>query len=409
MSRRIISVILFVLAFALLDGATVASLQCNKVRDPAYRQFGSLKSNSVFKRGSIMEKRRFFDSPAGLTVSKIILLTGAECHDATRLSHLITNVAPLELAGPNDLAFIDSNKYANALVTTRAGACLMLQRFESQAPSTLIVLPTERPYQAFVDIHSELFPRSLRPTSLYEISEISPAATVHPTARLGSGVTVDPGAVIGPRAEIGAGSIIAATAVIGPDVLIGRDCTIGAGCSITHTLIGERVAIHPGCHIGQDGFGYIGGETKQKVPQTGRVIIHNDVEIGAGTTIDRGGIRDTIIGEATKIDNLCQVGHNVVIGRHCIIVAQSGLSGSVTLEDFVVLGGKVAIASHVKIGTGARVAGGSGVMNDVPPRKTWGGYPARPKMQWMRQLATLARLTKSRDIEAGPSILSDKV
>jgi UDP-3-O-[3-hydroxymyristoyl] glucosamine N-acyltransferase len=348
-----------------------------------------------------MGKRRFFDSPAGLTISKIILLTGAECRDATRLSHLITNVAPLELAGPNDLAFIDSNKYANALVRTRAGACLMLQRFENQAPSTLILLATERPYQAFVDIHTELFPRSLRPTSLYEISEISPAATVHPTARLGSGVTVDPGVVIGPRAEIGAGSIIAATAVIGPDVLIGRDCTIGAGCSITHTLIGERVMIHPGCHIGQDGFGYIGGVAKQKVPQTGRVIIHDDVEIGAGTTIDRGGIRDTIIGEATKIDNLCQVGHNVVIGRHCIIVAQSGLSGSVTLEDFVVLGGKVAIASHVTIGRGARVAGGSGVMNDVPPGKTWGGYPARPKMQWMRQLATLARLTKSRDIAAG--------
>jgi UDP-3-O-[3-hydroxymyristoyl] glucosamine N-acyltransferase len=214
--------------------------------------------------------------------------------------------------------------------------------------------------------------------------------------------------VIGPRAEIGAGSIIAATAVIGPGVLIGRDCTIGAGCSIMHTLVGERVVIHPGCRIGQDGFGYIAGATQQKVPQTGRVIIHNDVEIGAGTTIDRGGIRDTIIGEATKIDNLCQVGHNVVIGRHCVIAAQSGLSGSVTLEDFVVLGGRVAIASHVTIGRGGRVAGGSGVMNDVPPGKTWGGYPARSRMQWMRQLVALARLTKSGNKTEAPSTLSDK-
>jgi len=279
-----------------------------------------------------MGKRRFFDRPSGLTIAKIISLTGAECADARRLSHLIADVAPLDLAGPNDLTFIESGKYADG-----------------------------------------------------------------PTARLENGVTVDPGAVIGPRAEIGAGSIISATAVIGPDVLIGRGCTIGAGCSIVHALIGDRVVIHPGCHIGQDGFGYIDDATQQKIPQTGRVIIQNDVEIGAGTTIDRGGIRDTIIGEATKIDNLCQIGHNVVIGRHCVIVAQSGLSGSVTLEDFAVLGGAVGLAPHVTIGRGGRVAARSGVMNDVPPGETWGGYPAKPRMQWMRQQATLARLTASSD------------
>ena len=284
----------------------------------------------------------------------------------------------------------------------------MLQRFESRAPKDLILLLTEQPYRAFIDVHGELYPQSLRPTSLYEANDIAQGSTIHPTARLGSGITVDPGAVIGPRAEIGAGSIIAATAVIGPDVLIGRDCTIGAGCSILHTLVGERVVIHPGCRIGQDGFGYIAGATQKKIPQTGGVIIQNDVEIGAGTTIDRGGIRDTIIGEGTKIDNLCQVGHDVVIGRHCVIAAQSGLSGSVTLEDFVVLGGRVAIASHVTIGRGGRVAGGSGVMNHVPPGKTWGGYPARPRIQWMRQLVTLARLTKSGDKTEVPSTLSNK-
>jgi UDP-3-O-[3-hydroxymyristoyl] glucosamine N-acyltransferase len=340
-----------------------------------------------------MRKPRFFDRPAGLTVAQIVSLTGAESFDATRLAHLITGVAPIDLAGPADLTFIESNKYADALATSHAGACLMPQRFEGLAPHGLIVLRTPEPYRAFVAVHCEFYPQSLRPASLFETSDIAPGATVHPTARLESGVTVDPGAVIGPRAEIGAGSIIAATAVIGPDVLIGRDCTVGAGCSIMHTLIGDRVVIHPGCRIGQDGFGYITGSSSVKIPQTGRVIIQNDVEIGAGTMIDRGGIRDTIIGEATKIDNSCQIGHNVLIGRHCVIVAQSGISGSVTLEDNAVLGGAVGLAPHVTIGKGARVAARSGVMNDIPPDETWGGYPARPRKQWMRQQAVLARLT----------------
>jgi UDP-3-O-[3-hydroxymyristoyl] glucosamine N-acyltransferase len=355
-----------------------------------------------------MRKRRFFDRPAGLTIAEIAALTGAESCDAARLAHLITDVAPVDLAGPADLTFIESGKYAEALATTRAGACLMPQRFESQAPKSLIVLRTAEPYRAFVAVHSELYPQSLRPTSLFESSDIAPGATVHPTARLESDVTVDPGAVIGPRAEIGAGSIIAATAVIGPDVLIGRDCAIGAGCSILHALIGDRVVIHPGCRIGQDGFGYIAGAGPVKIPQTGRVIIQNDVEIGAGTMIDRGGIRDTMIGEATKIDNSCQIGHNVVIGRHCLIVAQSGLSGSVTLEDYAVLGGAVGLAPHVTIGKGARVAARSGVMNDIPAEETWGGYPARPRMQWMRQQAILARLTSSGNKAAASSTLSDE-
>jgi len=355
-----------------------------------------------------MGNGRFFDRPSALTIAQILSLTGAESSDPTIFSHLIADVAPIDRAGPTDLTFIDSSKYANALDATRAGACLMPRRFESQAPETLIVLYTDEPYRAFVKVQRALYPQSLRPGSLYETTDIARGATVHPTARLGDGVTVDPGAVIGPRAEIGAGSIVAATAVIGPDVVIGGDCTIGAGCSIMHALIGDRVVIHPGCRIGQDGFGYLTGAAALKIPQTGRVIIHDDVEIGAGTAIDRGGLRDTVIGEATKIDNLCQIGHNVVIGRHCVVVAQSGISGSVTIEDFAMLGGAVGLAPHVTIGKGAKVAARSGVMNDIPPRETWGGYPARPKMQWMRQQATLARLTAPADKSRAPSILPEE-
>jgi UDP-3-O-[3-hydroxymyristoyl] glucosamine N-acyltransferase len=317
-----------------------------------------------------MRKSRFFDRPTGLTVGEIISLTGAEAADTAALSHRVTDVAPLDFAGPSDLTFIENGKFAAALATTRAGVCLMSAGSEAKVPEGLIVLRTNEPYRAFVAVYRSLYAQSLRPASLFGTRGVFEGATIHPTARLESDVTVDPGVVIGPHAEIGSGSIVAAAAVIGPGVLIGRDCTIGAGCSITHALIGDRVIIHPGCRIGQDGFGYTTGAGPQKIPQTGRVIIQNDVEIGAGTAIDRGGIRDTVIGEATKIDNLCQIGHNTVIGRHCMVVAQSALSGSVTLEDFAVLGGSAGLAPHVTIGAGARVAARSGIMHDVPPGET---------------------------------------
>ena len=157
-----------------------------------------------------------------------------------------------------------------------------------------------------------MFPDALRPSSMFVAADITPGAFVHPSAHCEAGVTIDPGAVIGPDVEIGAGTIIGATAVIGPGVRIGRDCAIGAGASVVHTIVGDRVIIHPGCRIGQDGFGFLmGAGGHQKVPQVGRVIIQDEVEIGAGTTIDRGAIRDTVIGEGTKIDNLVQIGHNV--------------------------------------------------------------------------------------------------
>src|ERR1700689_4630905 len=180
-----------------------------------------------------MTKRSFFDLPSGLTIAEIISLTGAESGDATRLSHLIRDVAPIDHAGPTDLTFIESNKYVDALATTHAGACLMPARFESRAPNGLIVLRTPEAFQAFVTVHSELYPQALRPASLLESSGISPNATIHPDPRTENGVTVDPGAVIGPRADIGAGSIMGATAVIGADVLIGRDCVIAAGSGRT--------------------------------------------------------------------------------------------------------------------------------------------------------------------------------
>ena len=202
--------------------------------------------------------------------------------------------------------------------------------------------------------------------------------------------------MIGPRVEIGAGTVIGAGAVIGADVKIGRDCNVGARTAIQFSLIGNNVLIHPGCSIGQDGYGFIffGPEGHLKVPQTGRVLIQNNVEIGASTTIDRGSLRDTVIGEGTKIDNQVQIGHNVTIGRHCLLAAQIGLAGSLTIGDNVAIGAKAGLNNHIKIGDGAQIAAMSAVKDDIPANERWGGHLARPTRQWFRESLALERLAR---------------
>jgi UDP-3-O-[3-hydroxymyristoyl] glucosamine N-acyltransferase len=341
-------------------------------------------------------ERNFFKQKLSLTIGEIASLTGAQPLNGAPLDRVISDVAPIDLAGPSDVTFIENSRYAASLASTHAGACLMSEQFEAQAPRGLIVLRTKEPYRAFITVQRRLFPDSVRPASLFGSEGVAPGAIIHSTARLEGGVTVDPGAVIGPGASVGSGTVIGPAAVIGPAVKIGRDCSIGPGCSITHSLIGDRVIIHPGCRIGQDGFGYLSGKNgHDKVPQIGRVIIQDDVEIGANTTIDRGGIRDTFIGEGTKIDNLCQIGHNCVIGRHCIIVAQCGLSGSVTLEDFVVLGARVGIIEHVTVGKGAHLAARSSVIGNVPPGARWAGlFKAKPALEAAREVIMFERMAR---------------
>jgi UDP-3-O-[3-hydroxymyristoyl] glucosamine N-acyltransferase len=185
-------------------------------------------------------------------------------------------------------------------------------------------------------------------------------------------------------------------------VRIGRDCSVGANVVIEHAILGDRVILHPGCLIGQDGFGYtMGAQGHRKIPQIGRVIIQDDVEIGAGSTVDRGALRDTVIGEGTKIDNLVQVAHNVSIGRHCVLVAQAGIAGSVTLEDFVVLGAKVGIKDHLTVGEGAQIAATSNLGMDVPPGERWAGTPAVPMAQWMREWRAQRRLHRQAEPPVG--------
>ncbi|HEX4553977.1 MAG TPA: UDP-3-O-(3-hydroxymyristoyl)glucosamine N-acyltransferase [Xanthobacteraceae bacterium] len=345
-------------------------------------------------------------SANSLTLAEIALLTGAVPRDGVTLSHQITGIAPIDHAGPGDLTFIDNPKFAAALEVTKAGAVLTTERFEGHVPASVNLLRTRKPYRAFVIVAREFYRDRLRPTSAYEADGVMPGAHVHPSAELAAGVTVDPGAVIGPRVVIGAGASIGANTVIGADVRIGCDCAIGPNCTVIHSELGNRVILHPGCRIGQDGFGYVSSpEGHAKVPQVGRVVIHDDVEIGAGTTVDRGGMRDTVIGEGTKIDNLVQIGHNVVIGRHCIIVAQSGLSGSVTLKDFAVLAARVGIYPHVTVHEGAQISARATVRRDVPAGEKWGGLlNAKPLRQSMREMIAIERLAQTGMAVASSSI-----
>ena len=340
-----------------------------------------------------------------LTIEQIATLTRAKPRAGDPLDRRISNIAPLDTAAAADISFLDKARFLDALAVTRAGACFISPLFEAKAPPGLPILVTPEPYRAFVAVTRALFPEALRPSSLFGVKGRSKDAHVHPTARLEANVTVDPLAVIGADAEVGAGTVIAVGAVIGPGVCIGRDCAIGAGATIQHALIGDRVIIHPGTRIGQDGFGYLPSpQGHQKIPQTRRVIIQDNVEIGANSTIDRGSSRDTIIGEGTKIDNLVQIGHNCSIGRHCIIVSQTGISGSVKVGDYVMMGGQVGVADHFTIGDRAMLAARSGVISDVPAGARYNGWPAQPAREWLRGVSWVRRMARG----AGKSDAGDE-
>jgi len=340
-----------------------------------------------------MNEPRFFRRAGQQTIADIVAWTGATAPEGANLDVEIRGVAPIEAAAPGDLVFLDNAKYVGELATSRASACLLPAACASKVGPGTVALVSAAPYRAFATAVARLFPESARPGSMFGAAGVAPGAHVHGEAVLEHGVIVDPGAVVGPRAVIGAGTVIGANAVIGPDVRVGRNCSIGAHVTLQHVLVGDHVIIHPGARIGQDGFGFaMGPRGHLKVPQVGRVIVQDHVEIGANTTIDRGANRDTMIGEGSKIDNLVQIGHNVTIGRHCVIVSQVGIAGSSDLGDFVALGGQAGVAGHLKIGAGAQLAAQSGVMTDVPAGGRWGGAPAMPMREFFRRLVELDKL-----------------
>jgi UDP-3-O-[3-hydroxymyristoyl] glucosamine N-acyltransferase len=302
---------------------------------------------------------------------------------------MFTGIAPLQTAEAGEVSFLDNRKYADALAATRAGAVIVHPDMADRVPATAVAVISDEPYAAWARVAALFHP-------------VPPARPgVHPTAVVAADAAVDPGAEIGPlavigsRAEIGPRCCIGPAAIIGDGVVLGADCRIGAHATLSHALLGDRVIVYPGARIGQDGFGFaVGAEGFVSVPQIGRVVIEDDVEIGANTTVDRGSLHDTLIGAGSRLDNLVQIGHNVRLGRGCVIVSQVGISGSTILEDHVMVGGQAGFTGHLRIGMRARIGAQAGVMSDVPPGADVVGSPAWPAREFFRHVAVLRRLVR---------------
>ncbi len=319
----------------------------------------------------------------------LAVVASTACGVANELELLLEGVAPLQTAGPNEVSFLDNRRYASALDQTSAGAVIVHPDMAARVPAGTVAIQTTEPYAGWARVAALFYP----------VPPVSPG--IHPSAIVADGARVDPSAEVGPLsvieagAEIGPGCRIGPCAVIGSGVIVGRDCRIGAHASLSHALLGARVYIYPGARIGQEGFGF--ASTKDgfvSVPQLGRVILEDDVEVGANSTIDRGSSRDTVIGAGSRLDNLVQIGHNVILGRCCVIVAQVGISGSTVLEDFVRVGGQAAMAGHLRIGQGAEIGAQAGIISDVDPGAKVLGSPAQPKRDFFRQIATLKKMAK---------------
>ena len=302
---------------------------------------------------------------------------------------LLEGVAPLQTAGPNEVSFLDNRRYASALDQTLAGAVIVHPDMAARVPVRTVAIVTTDPYAAWARVAALFYP----------VPPVSPG--IHPSAIVMEGALVDPSAEIGPLsvieagAEVGPGCRIGPCAIIGSGVIVGRDCRIGAHVSLSYAILGARVYVYPGARIGQEGFGFAcTRDGFLSVPQLGRVILEDDVEVGANTTIDRGSSRDTVIGAGSRLDNLVQIGHNVILGRCCVIVAQVGISGSTILEDFVRVGGQAGMVGHLRIGQSAEIGAQAGVISDIAPGAKMLGSPAQPMKDFLRQVATLKRMAR---------------
>jgi UDP-3-O-[3-hydroxymyristoyl] glucosamine N-acyltransferase len=329
-----------------------------------------------------MADSRFFLKKKSITLKDIASMMGVS-HSGGDL--LIQDVCSIEELRSECISFIKHKKHLDILESYPTTAFIVQENLKDLINLRSNILLSKNPELDFVRVTRAFYEGSFLRQD-YD-------GNIAPSAQLGKNVQIMPGAVIGAEVEIGDNTWIGPNAVIGPRVVIGKNSEIHAGASILCALMGHSVVVHPNAVIGRAGFGFIPTENGMlDIPQIGRVIIGDDVHIGASCAIDRGGLRDTVIGSHSRLDNLVQIGHNVRIGRGCVIVSQVGIAGSTEIGDFSMIGGQVGIADHIKIGKGVKLAAQSGVMRDIEDGAVMGGSPALPIKQWHRVNIALAKL-----------------
>jgi UDP-3-O-[3-hydroxymyristoyl] glucosamine N-acyltransferase len=303
---------------------------------------------------------------------------------------LISGVAPLDRAGPGEISFLANPKYRGQLENTRAGAVIVHPSLDGVIERTLLLYAN--PYLAFAKILAYFHPAPRLPQGAH------PAATVDPTAIIAPTAAISAGCVVGAGARIGSGSMLHANVTVYPYAEIGNDCVLHAGAVIRERcVLGDRVILQPNAVVGSDGFGFApDGERYEKIPQVGRVVIEDDVEIGACSCVDRGTLGDTLIGRGTKIDNLVQIAHNVRVGENGILVSQSGIAGSTTVGRHCTVGGQAGIAGHLKIGDSVTIAGRGGASNHVEDNQNMAGFPLMPHREWLKMAMTMTHLPEMR-------------
>lgn len=300
----------------------------------------------------------------------------------------VTRVAGLDSADAASLSFFGASRYVDDATRTAAGVVLVTAALADRVahvPARIIVgKPQEAMLSAIGLLHAPIA----------AVAGVHATAVIGEDAQLSADVVIDARVILGRGVTIGARSRILAGATVGDHVTVGSDCILYPNVTVyANTQIGDRVIVQAGAVLGGDGFGYVfSGGAHQKVPHVGRCVLEADVEIGANTTIDRGSIGDTVIGAGTKIDNLVQIGHNVRMGTHCLVMAQVGISGSTRIGHGVIIAGQAGLAGHITIGDGARIAGQAGVFGDVPAGETWSGYPARPHRESLRTQAAARKV-----------------
>lgn len=337
-----------------------------------------------------MPDSRFFKAAGPFTLKQIAQTAQCEIAGNADPDKLYYDVGSLQDGTERDVSFLLNKKYWSDFEKSEAGVCIIHPDLAANAPKDRALLLSKEPYRSYGLVAQAFYPREK--TQGIVIDE---GAHVAKTAVLGEGTKIDVGAVVGENVTMGRNCCVYPNAVIGDGVVFGDDCIVGANATVMNTLAGNQVYIYAGARIGQDGFGFfMSAKGHTKIPQLGRVIIGNDVEIGANTCVDRGALDDTVIGDGSRLDNLIQYAHNVQSGRCCVLAAQAGIAGSTHLGDFVVMAGQSGIAGHLHIGSGVKVAGMSGVIKDLPAGSEVMGYPARPMGEFLRQTATLRKIAK---------------